>query len=107
MTTARQVLDAAESEADFQANVIKIAEANGWAVWHDNDPRRNTAGLPDLILIRGAVLLWLELKTEKGKESGAQKAFIKRLQQVKYVSADVVRPHDMDRIVQVLTSKRR
>lgn len=106
-TEARRLLDAAQSERRYQDQIVQLAEANGWHVWHDNDSRRNDAGLPDLLLIRGAVLLFLEVKTEKGKVSLAQEAFIERLKQVKYVEADVARPRHWEQIAAVLRSAKR
>ena len=104
---AEDVVLKAITEADFQQLVIATAEANGWLIWHDNDSRRNRAGLPDLLMIRGPVLLFLELKSEKGKVSPEQEAFIGRLKQVKYVHADVVRPRHWEQIAQVLRSAKR
>ena len=104
---ATKVVLNAITEADFQQLVIQTAEANGWLIWHDRDSRRNRAGLPDLLMIRGPVLLFLELKTEKGKVRPEQEAFIGRLKQVKYVHADVVRPRHFEQIAQVLRSAKR
>lgn len=89
-------------EADFQAQVIELAESLGWACWHDNDSRRNRAGLPDLELLRGATMLRLELKTEKGIVSLAQQAYIDRLNLVRFVMADIVRPQHLDQLVDTL-----
>lgn len=106
-TNARRLLNATQREDDFQAQIVQLAEDCGWLVWHDNDSRRNDAGLPDLLLIRGAVLLFLEVKTEKGKVSPAQEAFIGRLKQVKYVEADIVRPRHFEQVAAVLRSRAR
>lgn len=89
-------------EADFQAQVVELAETLGWACWHDNDSRRNRAGLPDLELLRGATMLRLELKTEKGIVSPAQEAYIDRLKQIKFVYAAVCRPRHWDEIAETL-----
>ena len=37
--------DALISEAQFQETLVEYAELWGWLVWHDNDSRRNDAGL--------------------------------------------------------------
>lgn len=83
-----------QSEADFQAQIIELAETVGWKVWHDNDSRRNRSGFPDLELLRGATMLRLEVKTDTGVVTPAQEAYIQRLKQIKFVYADVVRPRD-------------
>ena len=66
----RQILDAQETEAAFQAKVIALAKLYQWEwIHHNGDSRRSVSGLPDLILARRKPfprLLFLELKTEKG-----------------------------------------
>jgi hypothetical protein len=41
-----------ELEADFQSWVTDRAEWSGWTFYHANDPRRDVAGFPDLVLFR-------------------------------------------------------
>jgi len=53
------------SEAQLQTNVIEMAEALGWRVFHCRDSRRQKVeGLPDLIMVRERVI-WAELKRSK------------------------------------------
>ena len=72
------------TEADFQAAVIELAEAQGWKVAHFHDSRRwvpdprhgagggkwvgdaQAKGWPDLVLVRGRVSLFVELKRDGG-----------------------------------------
>lgn len=75
---ARAALDAVMSEAEFQRQVVELAERLGWAVWHDNDPRRNAAGFPDLLLVRERVV-WMEVKRDGEGLRPAQAAFHARL----------------------------
>lgn len=105
ISDARRVVNGAIPEAEFQRQIIEAAEANGWYVWRDNDSRRNRAGFPDLLLIRGATLLFLEIKTEKGRVHPEQAAVIARLKQVRYVHADVVRPSNWPDLEPVLRSQ--
>ena len=67
------------SEAAFQQLVTDLATVCGWYWWHDEDSRRNQAGLPDLLLLRGTRLIWRELKTQQGRLRPAQVAFGERL----------------------------
>ncbi len=92
----------AQAEADFQKQVIELAESLGWHVRHNADSRRTQAGEPDLELLRGATMLRLELKTEKGIVTPAQAAYIARLRLVRFVEADVVRPHHLDQLADTL-----
>lgn len=71
------------TEAEFQAQVIGMAHAFGWLVAHFR-PSLNQrgewqtavaadgAGFPDLVLCRERVL-WVELKTDKGRVKPSQK----------------------------------
>jgi hypothetical protein len=69
------------SEEQWQQVVVDYAILKGWLVWHDQDPRRNGAGFPDLLLIRDRVV-WAELKTQTGRVSYHQAEMHARLEQV-------------------------
>ena len=60
-------------ERDLQRNVQELARAYGWADWHVLRSKGMRAGFPDLVLIRPPDLVWVELKSEKGRLSPAQK----------------------------------
>ena len=69
-------------ERDFQATVIEYARARAWKVAHFHDSRRqvggkfvgdsDAAGFPDLVMVRDKEILFVELKSEKGRLSSAQ-----------------------------------
>jgi hypothetical protein len=101
--TARQLLDAAQSEADYQEQIVQLAEFCGWYVWHDKDSRRNEAGFPDLMIVRGIDLHFLEVKAQRGRVRPAQQAFIYRLQEVRRCTAGIVRPSDWPAVEAMLT----
>lgn len=90
-------------ECDFQRSVVEAAEALGWTCWHDNDSRRNAAGLPDLICIHPVQkrTLWLELKRETGRRRPAQIAFLTLLAMAGQ-EAHMVRPSEMDEVIEIL-----
>lgn len=67
------------SEADFQAKVIAKAKGNGWEYYHTHDSRRSPEGFPDLVLVRGQSLMFVELKKEKGTVSPEQEKWLKLL----------------------------
>jgi hypothetical protein len=67
-----------QSEEQFQAAVIEYATLCQWAIFHPFDSRRSEAGYPDLTLVRERVV-FVELKTEKGKVSTPQKLWSMRL----------------------------
>tara|TARA_R100000306_G_scaffold38814_1_gene38551 strand:+ start:747 stop:1142 length:396 start_codon:yes stop_codon:yes gene_type:complete len=60
-------------ERDLQRNVQELARAYGWTDWHVLRSKGMRAGFPDLVLIRPPDLVWVELKSEKGRLSPAQK----------------------------------
>ena len=68
------------TEGQFQREVIRIAEDNGWFWHHETDSRKAYSsewsnGFPDLVLIRGLTMMFVELKTQgrKRRLSEAQK----------------------------------
>ena len=105
-----------QSERDWQTTVLKYAALRGWRAFHDNAtnaPRRctacgavrrgprNTAGLPDLILVRGLTLIWVELKAQDGATTPEQRAWIAALREAGQ-TVFVWRPSDWDTITEVL-----
>lgn len=102
MSKARAVLDAAMTEADFQAQIVALAEAKNWLCYHTHDSRRSQPGFPDLVLVRGSTVLFLEVKAEKGKLSPAQLEWMVGLKGVRYVHAATVRPSDWDEVERLL-----
>jgi hypothetical protein len=70
------------SEAHFQRQVEQLAKYYGWRTYHTHDSRRSTPGFPDLVLVRGAELIFAELKTDKGRLRPEQRDWIADLQAV-------------------------
>ena len=108
MGEARAVVDAAQSEGEYQQQILDLARTLGWRVFHDYDSRRSEPGFPDLILIRGVTLLALEIKGAKAKPPPpAQVGWIGAFKQVRYVSADFVYPKDFTDLADTLQRARR
>ncbi len=105
--TARDELDAAMTEKDWQTQVVKLAKAQGWHVYHTQDSRRSEPGFPDLVMVRGVQVIFLELKTETGKVTDAQAEWIGKLGKVKRVDAAVARPSQWPDIERALTARAR
>ena len=59
-------------EADFQRQVQDIARIHGWVDYHVLKAKGMRAGFPDLVLLRKPELIWVELKSAKGKVTPAQ-----------------------------------
>lgn len=90
------------SERGLAALVAELANLFGWLRYHTWLSRHSPAGFPDEVLVRGARLIFAELKSERGKVSAAQAEWLDALGQVPGVEAYVWRPSDMDAIAEVL-----
>ncbi len=73
--------------------VIPYARLRGWGVYWTHYSKHSPAGFPDLVLVRGRVLLMRELKTDRGRLTVAQAHWLMALQAAG-VDADVWRPSD-------------
>ena len=107
------------TEREFQNTVIEAAQACGWRVAHfrpgmtsrvdrQGKPIWVTAvqadgrGFPDLVLVRGNRLLFAEIKSQKGKVTVEQQAWLDALG-VGLVEVYVWRPGDWPTIEAALT----
>lgn len=83
LTPAQKLIARMMSEAELQRNVDDCARTFGWLVHGEraamrqsgrwSTPIEGDAGFPDRVLMRVPYLLLIELKTETGKLSEAQK----------------------------------
>jgi hypothetical protein len=55
------------TEAQFQEQVLHIAELYGWLAYHTRDSRGSQPGFPDLVLLRSPELIFAELKSATGR----------------------------------------
>lgn len=72
----------AGGEAAFQTQVEQLAAFYGWRTYHTHDSRRSTPGFPDLVMVRGPELVFAELKTNTGRTTPEQDAWIADLETV-------------------------
>jgi hypothetical protein len=80
----------AVSEAEWMVAIGDRLDYYGWT-WHDTYPTRRTPGrwtpehsakgVPDLICLRPPRVLWLEIKTETGRVTPQQEAWLEGLRQ--------------------------
>ena len=92
------------SEAEWQAQVIRLAISNGWQTHHHFDSRRSSPGWPDLALVHPTRCLFLlaEIKTETGRVKPEQEQWLAWLTAAG-VDARLWRPSDWDEVVATLT----
>jgi hypothetical protein len=67
------------SEAAFMAQVRRLASLRRWLCFRPYDSRRSPSGFPDLVLVRGPVLLYRELKTDRGRLTPGQRQWLRAL----------------------------
>jgi hypothetical protein len=67
------------TERQLQDAVIELAEMLKWLVYHTYDSRRSNPGFPDLVMVRGGRLLFVELKSAKGKLRPEQHVWLNAL----------------------------
>ena len=100
------------TERDFQLAVWRYAESRGWKCHYvyktaqrlqDGSYRgTGTPGWPDVIAVRGEVLCAIELKAERGSATAEQKQWIAALAEVPGIQADVFKPRDAARLMEML-----
>jgi hypothetical protein len=85
------------SEKHFMASVVQLARLAQWTCYHTHDARRSVAGFPDLVLVRHETMLCIELKSQHGRVTPAQAAWLKALGAVQHKPEVYVwRPSDWD-----------
>jgi len=89
------------SEREFMAAVVALAKRLGWKHYHTTDSRKSVAGFPDLVLIRGEVLIVAELKVQNGRLAAEQLTWLEAFASAG-VRTFVWRPADWAEIVKTL-----
>jgi hypothetical protein len=79
------------TEKALQDAVYDCARRLGWMAYH---ARRSTPGFPDLLLIRPPRLIVAELKTEKGRLSAFQEAWLDKFRAIDGVETYIWKPTD-------------
>lgn len=88
------------TEKQFMAQVIELASVLGWRVYHTHDSRHSAAGFPDLMLLRGTVMIVAELKVGTHMPTQAQREWIGAFVRLRWENCQVFvwRPTDWDEI---------
>ena len=68
-------------EAQLQSMVVDLAKWCGYMCYHPHDSRRSVPGFPDLTMVhtRNGRLIFVELKSEKGRIRPEQKVWLELL----------------------------
>ncbi|MBA2692327.1 MAG: VRR-NUC domain-containing protein [Rubrobacter sp.] len=105
------------SERDFERQVLDLVKLIGWRAAHFRPAKTSKgwrtpvstdgAGFPDLVLVRGARLVFAELKSEGGKLRPEQREWLEALSRCEGVEARLWRPSDFDEIQTMLCARTR
>lgn len=98
----RTLLDARISEKDFMGQVIVLAKARGWFVYHTYDSRRSEYGFPDLVMVRAPRLIFAELKREHGHLTDEQAMWLNQLRSAYQEEVYVWYPSEWESIEAIL-----
>lgn len=94
LTPAERLLRAIP-EGDLQDQCRQVAELLDAPYFHDEDSRRNYAGLPDTLIVIPPVLALWELKSETGRLSPEQERWGAGLQACSVLDYRIVRPSNI------------
>jgi hypothetical protein len=68
-------------EAQLQSAVLDVAERYGFLVYHTHDSRRSQPGFPDLTMVKGRRVLFVELKQSGKYPTPEQRKWLRALYQ--------------------------
>ena len=76
------------TETQLQRAIIQLAKLLGWYVYHVAKVKgqlkaETSVGFPDLVLVRGGRIIFVELKSAIGRVSKDQEEWLKRLSATK------------------------
>lgn len=91
------------TEKIFTGHIIEMSNLMGWKCYHTWQSLHSTKGFPDLAMVRGDRLIFAELKTEKGKLTIEQQAWLDILALTGKCEVYLWRPRDWDKIAEVLS----
>ncbi|KKM97470.1 hypothetical protein LCGC14_1167650 [marine sediment metagenome] len=102
------------TERQWQAQIVKAAEAVGWLCYHTYDSRRSQKGFPDLVLVKAPVIIFAELKVKPadvkaGKLTLEQDTWVRALAECSNLNLKVFvwRPNDWPEVERVLKGESR
>lgn len=102
----RQQKSRVETEKGFQQAIIDLARLSGWLCYHTFDSRRSAKGFPDLVMVKNGKILFIEVKTEKGKLTEHQQEWLASLEAVEKenttILVDLWRPSQWEQIEAIL-----
>ena len=103
MNQVREIFWRHMSESDWRQQVLDWAAQRGWMAYFTWNSIHSPPGFPDLILVKGDLVIIVELKTMRGHLEPPQCRWQLALSQATRVKAGLVwRPSDEDEILELL-----
>jgi hypothetical protein len=90
------------TEKQWSQQVVDYAKLRGWLCYRTWTSIHSPAGYPDLTMVRDGVLVFAELKTEKGKVTPSQQEWLDALTRHPMVSVYLWRPSDWLEVLEAL-----
>jgi hypothetical protein len=90
------------TEAQFQQRITDLCDWLGLKWHHETDSRKSKKGFPDLVICGPNHLIWVELKSNRGRVTKAQQEWLDALEAANQ-QAFVWRPDDWPTIQKMLT----
>ncbi len=103
MEDFRAIIINTVSEKAFQVQIVRLAKLRDWLVYYTWRSKHSPAGFPDLVLVKGRRLLFVECKREKGKLTPDQEIWIDALKETSCCKVFLWRPGDWPQIIEILT----
>lgn len=93
------------TEKELRQSLVRAARGFGWRVYFTWSSMHSPSGFPDLCMVKGERLVFAELKTESGKVSPDQEAWLADLRAAG-AEVHLWRPADIDAAYRVLMGER-
>jgi hypothetical protein len=90
------------TEKQFARQVVHLARIRGWRCYFSWTSIHSPAGFPDLVLVRLSRIIMAELKSDKGKATPEQLAWLTDLDATGKVEAYLWRPVDWMAVEEIL-----
>jgi len=85
------------NEKELQQTVLEMFGWHSWLTYHTYDSRMSQPGFPDVVAVKGHRVVWMELKSKKGKIRPEQRVWLDQLV-LSQSEVYLVRPSDMDTV---------